>query len=174
MQPGSPAWCSLSDAFCRLTAPAVAQGVVVAVENMHMAARETPDDSRRYGYLPAECLAWVEELRLRLGHGSVGMLLDLGHARNNDPFASEFILGVWYALVGRQVAGYHLHQVVETSQGMMNHQPVRDLHGPLISYSSFLWAWRAGQLNHAPAFIEVPDPEGQRDSLHTLRRGLGL
>ena len=78
------------------------------------------------------------------------------------------------SLVGRQVAGYHLHQVVETSQGMINHQPVRDLHGPLISYSSFLWAWRAGQLSHAPAFLEVPDPEGQRDSLHTFRRMLGL
>jgi hypothetical protein len=170
MQPGSATWRSLVEAFCRVLEPAVAQGIPINIENLHMTAGEAPDDSRRYGYLPAECLAWVEELRSRLGPEAVGVLLDLGHARNNDPFASEFTLGAWYALVGREVGGYHLHQVVATDGGMSNHQPLTDLYGPLISLSSFLWAWQSGQLNRAPAFIEVPDAEGQRTSLQTLRR----
>jgi hypothetical protein len=174
MQPGSRVWRTVAEAFCRLMEPAVARGVRVTIENLHMNAREAPDESRRYGYLPSECLAWVEELRSRLGGEAVGVLLDLGHARNNDPFASEFTLGAWYALVGRQAAGYHLHQVVAMDGSMSNHQPVTGLHGPLISLSSFLWAWHTGQLNHAPVFIEVPEAEGQRASLHALRRGLGL
>jgi hypothetical protein len=172
MQPGSQAWRSLADAYCRLLEPAAARGVRITIENMHMAAGEAPDNSRRYGYLPAECLAWIEELRSRLGREAVGMLLDLGHARNNDPFAAEFTLGAWYALVGREAAGYHLHQVITQGGRMSNHQPVTDLHGPLISFSSFLWAWHTGQLNHAPVFVEVPGAEGQQASLHTLRRML--
>lgn len=174
MQPDSPTWRSLGDLYCRLLEPAVARGVLVHVENMHMTARDAPDDSRRYGYLPEECLAWVDELRSQLGRETVRMLLDLGHARNNDPFASEFTLGAWYALVGQHTGGYHLHQVVSSDGGMKNHQPVTDLHGPLVSFSSFLWAWHAGQLNHAPVFIEVPDAEGQRVSLQTFRRMLKL
>jgi len=172
MQPGSQPWRSLSDTFCRLLEPAVARGVRIAIENMHMRPGESADESRRYGYLPAECLAWAEELRSRLGRDTVGMLLDLGHARNNDPFAAEFTLGAWYALVGRHSVGYHLHQVLTTDGKMRNHQPITGFHGPLISLSSFLWAWHAGHLNHAPVFIEVPDAEGQRVSLQVLRRGL--
>lgn len=155
-----------------MLAPAVAAGVRVNIENMHMTARDAPDASRRYGYLPVECLAWVGELQSRLGEEAVRMLLDLGHARNNEPFSSEFTLGAWYALVGRRTGGYHLHQVVSTDGWMANHQPITDLHGPLISFSSFLWGWRSGQLNHAPVFIEVPGAEGQVASLETFRRAL--
>jgi hypothetical protein len=174
LQPGSLAWRSLTDRYCRLLEPAVARGVLVHVENMHMTARDVPDDSRRYGYLPEECLAWVEGLRSRLGRASVRMLLDLGHARNNDPFASELTLGAWYTLVGQQTGGYHLHQVVSRDGGMRNHQAITDPFGPLVSFSSFLWAWHTGQLNHAPVFIEVPDADGQKVSLQTFRRMLKL
>ncbi len=174
MPPGSAAWRSVADMYCRLLAPAAARGARLCIENMHMHAREAPDDTRRYGYLPDECLAWVAELRQRLGGETVAALLDLGHARNNSRFAGEFTLGAWYALIGREVGGYHVHQVVATEAGMANHQPLTGLYGPLISLSSFLWAWHVGQLNHAPVFLEITDPEGQTESLRAVRRGLGL
>lgn len=174
MQPGSPTWRSVADTFCRLLEPAVARGVRIVVENMHMTARDAPDDTRRHGYLPGECLAWVAELQARLGSKAVAMLLDLGHARNNDPFAGEFTLGAWYALVGRQTGGYHIHQVITANGSMHNHQPFTGLYGPLVSLSSFLWAWHTGQVNHAPVFIEVRDADGQTASLQALRRALRL
>ncbi len=169
LQPGSTAWCRLADAVCDLVAPLAAAGTTIGVENLHMTAREASDEQRGFGYLPAECLAWVGELRARLGAATVGLLLDIGHARNNGPYATEYTLGVWYALTGHEIVGYHLHQVVPTAEGMRNHQPIRELYGPLVSYSSFLWAWHSGQLNHAPMYLEIPDEDGRRESLAMLR-----
>lgn len=174
LQPEAKAWRDLATLYCHLLEPAVARGVRIGIENMHMRPGEAVDETRRYGYLPDECLTWIDQLRAHLGTEAVGMLLDLGHARNNAPFAGEFTLGAWYALVGRQTVGYHLHQVVSVNNELRNHQPLTSLYGPLIALGSFFWAWHTGQLNHAPIFIEVTDPEGQRASLHTLRRGLGL
>lgn len=169
LEPGTADWDALADTFCRLLEPVVRRGIPVAIENMHMTAHEAPDQSRRYGYLPAECLAWVEELRSRLGHAAVGMLLDIGHARNNAPYSEQFTLGAWYAMVGRHTVAYHLHQVVSRDGKMANHQPFTGLYGPLISCESFLWAWRTRQLNHAPVFLEITDAQGQLDSLRVFR-----
>lgn len=168
----SGAWHGLAGEFARLLQPAVARGVQVRLENMHMTVRDRPDDSRRYGYLPEECLAWLGELRSRLGDTAVGMLLDLGHARNNEPFSATFPLGTWYALVGREARAYHVHQVVQREGRMHNHQPLTAPHGPLISLSSFLWAWREGQLTHGPIFLEIPGAEGQLATLRALREML--
>ena len=173
MQPHGPAWEALAAFTSALLAPAAGDGVVIGIENMHMNPHERPDETRGFGYLPGECLAWIDELRGRLS-GTVGMLLDVGHARNNAPYSSELPLGTWYATVGAHAVGYHLHQVRLIEGRMRNHQPVEGLHGPLVSFSSFLWAWHTGQLRHAPIFLEVPDPAGRMTSLELLRKAVGL
>ena len=146
--------------------PLLDAGVTVGVENLHLARGEADDERRTFGCLPDECLGWIEALRQRLGSTGlqIGMHLDIGHARNNGPLASRWTLGRWYASVGDQVVGYHLHQV--TAAG--NHQPIDNPFGPFLSLASFFWAWQAGQLRPAPMFLEIR-PDAAADSLKALR-----
>jgi sugar phosphate isomerase/epimerase len=164
----------LSAAYAELLGPAAAGGLAVGVENMHLTSGEPEDQRRRYGYTPVECLQWISVLRARLAPARVGIHLDIGHARNNGRFASEFPLGSWYALTGAQATGYHLHQVHNTPSGMVNHRPFAGLYGPVISLSSFLWAWNVGQLAHAPMFLEVRGVGQSWTAWDRLRASMGL
>ncbi len=169
MQPGSRAWEAFLSVCRRCLESATAGGTVVGVENLHMAKGEAADESRGFGYLPEECLGWVRALREATGSPRVGFHLDIGHARNNPPFSKRLALGQWYALVGAEVTGYHIHQVVMDGDDMRNHHPFRGAFGPLISLSSFFWAWHGGQLNHAPVFLEIRDEGTGWESLDVLR-----
>ena len=142
--------------FASELAPLAAAGVVIGIENMHRNRGEPADDRRGFGYLPDECLDWVEELRPRLAGAAIGLHLDIGHARNNSPFSQSWTLGRWYAAVGQATVGYHLHQV--TAKG--NHQPFVTPFAPLLSLASFFWGWESGQLEHAPMFLEIRGESG--------------
>lgn len=136
-------------------APLVERGVSIGIENLHSNKGETADDGRGFGYLPDECLDWIGELRSALPDGRFGLHLDIGHARNNSPFSQSWTLGRWYATVGREIVGYHLHQV-----GKGNHQPFATPFAPLLSLASFFWAWGGGQLRPAPMILEIRDESG--------------
>ena len=129
----------------------------VGFENLHMKKNEKADPNRGFGYIPEEVeeLAdWVNEV---LGEERVGVVLDVGHARNNPPYNSEYILGMWYAMIGKRTVAYHIHQVSRTDGILKNHAAIENWFGPMISYSSFFRAWKNGQLNKRPAFLEIRD-----------------
>lgn len=150
--------------LCRLPADCA-----IGIENMHMTAADRPDDSRRYGYLPQECLAYAALVGQHLGR-EVGINLDVGHARNNAPFSQRYPVGSWYAAVGRRTVGYHLHQVTNTPKGFINHTPFTGFTQPLISLESFFSMWRAGALNHVPVILEIrPDEQDAAPYRQTLR-----
>ena len=169
MAPGGEAWAAMGTAFVNGLRELSDAGLTIGIENLHMNRGEPSDERRGFGYLPDECMAWVELLRERLDTPRVGLHLDLGHARNNAPFSAEWILGRWYAEVGKNVVGYHLHQV----NGNGNHQPIHAPFGPLMSLASFFWAWNTGQLNSAPMFLEIRGEPGRvsRDYLRTFVNG---
>lgn len=169
MVPNSITWNSFAAAFAGLLEPVAAAGMVIGVENMHMRAGEPRDDRRGFGYLPDECMAWVRQLRDMLPGATVGLHLDLGHARNNAPWSQRWTLGHWYAAVGSEVVGYHVHQI--NANG--NHQPLHQPFGPLMSLSSFFWGWSTGQLAHAPVFLEIRGEPG-RVSRQYMLHYLGL
>ena len=173
LKPGSHAWHGMADAFAQELRPATDSGAAIGIENMHMNAGEPAGDERGYGYLPEECLAWIEALRQRLPRAEVGMLLDIGHARNNAPFSEAYTLGEWYERVGGEAVGYHIHQVIETGNGYANHQPFEGVFGPLISLSSFLWAWRQRHLRRRPMTLEIRDPASRAASVEVIRRAMG-
>jgi hypothetical protein len=173
MQPGSKPWEALSEAYCETLRPAMERGTILGLENMHMGPGETDDESRGFGYLPEECLGWIRSMREASSYDRIGLHLDIGHARNNPPYSKRLGLGQWYALTGAEITGYHLHQVAMVDGTMKNHFPMRDVFGPLISLSSFFWAWRKGQLRHVPMFLEVRDPPGGWVSLVRLREHVG-
>jgi len=56
-----------------------------------------------------------------------------------------------------------------TGGALANHQPIESVFGPLISFSSFLWAWRNGQLRHAPMYLEIRNSAGREASLSAFR-----
>ena len=172
MCPDSDLWGAIADTFVDLIQDPIAAGMVIGVENLHMNPGDTDDGSRGFGYRPAECLEWVKNLRKASGYDHIGIHLDIGHARNNHPYSQRCSVGGWYARIGKEIVGYHLHQVVLTNDGMKNHHPIMDVYGPLISLSSFFWGWKTGGLCHAPMFLEIRSDNIKEtiDSLQYIRQ----
>lgn len=131
---------------------------VVAVENMHMTKEDNADDTRRYGYLPEECLEFMELLQIRC-NCKVGINFDIGHARNNMPYSREYQISTWLSMVGKHIVGYHIHQVTEDKGVFENHMAITEPYGRLISYASFFKCWQQGGINKAPLIFEMR-PEG--------------
>lgn len=143
--------------------------LMVGIENMHMTPSEKPDENRRYGYVPEEVLRFISILREHTLH-PVGSHLDVGHARNNAPYSQKYPIGSWYRLVGKQVNGYHIHQVIMTEHGMENHMPIDRWYGSLISYASFFREWCDGVLNKAPVFLEIRPKNGHLVTFEMLEQ----
>ena len=167
--------------YAKALAPLADAGVAIGIENMHMtdadrmpgtcggASNHSP--KRRFGYTPDECarqLALLREIpRLR-----VGFHLDIGHARNNAPFSTQFPVGAWYELLGAEVNGMHIHQVGQKPDGSFrNHRPLLGFFERLIALSSLVMARQRGILPRAPMFLEVRDglgPESWRALFETI------
>ncbi len=148
------------------------EGCVVGMENMHICPGETAQE-RRYGATPEECLTFIRLVRERCDL-PIGMHLDVGHARNNMPLVETYTLGPWYAEVGADTVGYHIHQVLQDAKGLHNHNPISNFYGPMISYASFFKMWTKGILHHAPVILEVrpteTDPMPYRCSIEILQK----
>ena len=82
----------------------------------------------------------------------IGFHLDIGHARNNRPFSEKYTLGEWYAELGNEINGYHIHQVTPEFE---NHVPIVEPYGKLISLASIFRCWEDRLISHAPFIIEV-------------------
>ena len=133
---------------------------VIGVENMHMTSKDSADNTRRFGYVPEECVEFMKLLGRRCTR-KIGINLDTGHARNNVPYSQKYTLGTWYAELGRFTVGYHLHQVLKGNAGFENHMPITEIYGKLISYASFFAGWNSGILNKAPVIFEIRGKNGE-------------
>lgn len=143
---------------------------VVGVENMHMTEKERPDGSRRFGYLPEECVEFMKRLQEKCPR-EIGINLDVGHARNNAPYSAKCPCGTWYAELGRYAVGYHLHQVTEKPEGgYSNHMPFDGFYGKLVSLASFFRSWNLGMLEKAPVIFEIRDDGAYEPVIRLLER----
>ena len=81
-------------------------------------------------------------------------------------------LGDWYARLGRRITGYHIHQPRpdEGTGRMTNHREVRSVYDRTISFAGFLHAWSTRQINRAPLFVEVRDPEERRRTVRLFQQ----
>lgn len=140
---------------------------VIGIENMHMTAKDSVEN-HRFGYVPEECLRYMRILREHTAK-KVGIHLDTGHARNNHPFSQKYTSGAWYAEVGSEIVGYHIHQYARNAaEKLENHQPIDNWYGKYISYASFFRAWEKGQLAKAPVILEIrPAPTQEPDGGYT-------
>lgn len=136
----------------------IEHNMVIGVENMHMTKNDTPDDNRRFGYIPEECLLFMNILSEKTKH-KVGINFDIGHARNNSPFSQKYQIGTWLSMLGKHIVSYHMHQVTFEDRRFENHMPYTDIYGKLISLSSFFRYWAEDRINKAPVIFEMR-PEG--------------
>lgn len=147
--------------------------LVLGIENMHMTAKDTPEN-HRFGYLPEECLRFLAILREHTSK-KTGIHLDTGHARNNAPFSQQYTSGAWYAEVGAETVGYHIHQYAPNAAGVPeNHQPLGDWYGKYISYASFFRAWQNGQLAKAPVILEIRPEDGYKVTFDLLDQAVPM
>lgn len=144
--------------------------ITVGVENMHMTAKETADENRRFGYLPEECLEFMELLSKKTKH-KVGINFDIGHARNNAPYSQKYQISTWLSLVGKHIVGYHIHQVQLLPDGSFkNHAAITDVYGCLISYASLFKCWDIGQINKSPLIFEMSSENAYEITLNCFKK----
>lgn len=148
------------DAICEYVANhfnGFSHNIVIGVENMHMTSKDSPDENRRFGYIPEECILFMNKLLEKCSH-KVGINFDIGHARNNMPYSQEYQISTWLSEVGKYIVGYHMHQVTYEDGVFENHMPLTEPYGKLISYASFFRYWAEGRVNKAPVVFEMrPD-----------------
>lgn len=148
----------LADAMAEVLLPVTEAGIDILVENNHTRDVESADPLQRaYGCSPAEMVGWRNALNERLGKNACHLRFDVGHARNNEPLNEPYPIGKWYALLGAEIRGYHLHQIFVNRElhEMVNHCPILGLHNGFISFDGFLWAWHSQRLHHAPVILEI-------------------
>lgn len=143
--------------------------IVIGVENMHMTSKDTPDDNRRFGYIPEECIYFMNVLSANCRH-KVGINFDIGHARNNAPYSQTYQISTWFSMVGKYIVGYHIHQVCLEDNVFENHMPITDIYGKLISFSSFFACWTNGQINKAPVIFEMRPDDAYEITLNTFEK----
>lgn len=166
-------YAALLSGTCDCLRPLAAAGIAIGVENMHMTAHDHVGNDRGFGYIPSECQEWITALRGELGVSAVGFHLDIGHARNNNWYASLYNISEWYAEMGGWMNGCHLHQYCQVDGRYGNHYPLLDLFGGYMSLSSLFMSWRLGQFRHVPMFLEIRG-EPSIGSYCALRDALGL
>ena len=160
------------DKICNLLADyinGIEHEVVVGVENMHMTSKDTPDENRRFGYIPQECLLFMKTLSEKCRH-KVGINFDIGHARNNAPYSQTYQISTWLATVGKYIVGYHIHQVTYENGIFENHMPITDVYGKLISFGSFFKNWAMERINKVPVIFEMRPENAYETTLKTFDR----
>lgn len=168
--------------FARLYAYAVSSvgaDVKTGIENLHMTGSEQSrymeTEELHFGYTPEDVTQWIDTVNDVLNmEKRVGHVLDVGHARNNGNYASLYPSSRWYEIMGNKTVAYHIHQVTPTDNGAINHNAIENWFGPLISYSSFFYAWGENMLNHVPVFLEVQGAENFEKSINAFERILKL
>lgn len=144
------------------------RSIIVGVENMHMTAKDEANDTRRFGYLPEECLAFMNILK-KYCRNEVGINFDIGHARNNMPYSQKYQISTWLTMVGRYIVGYHMHQVTLEDGEFHNHMPITDIYGRLISYASFFKYWEDAKIQKVPIIFEMRPDDAYAITLNTFQ-----
>lgn len=146
--------------------------VKIGIENIHKTKAETeaglPNEELGFGYVPEDILFLVNKINEKFGFDRVGVVLDVGHTKNNGNLSSKYTVGRWYEEVGNKTVAYHIHQVLSVDGGYKNHNAIENWFGPLISYASFFYSWEEGIINKAPVFLEVRGKDNYQNSINAF------
>lgn len=169
MSVDSPVWKFLVNYFYERIS-ALPKNTAAGIENIHSSAKEKDNDERFFGYTPLEIINFVDSLNKKFGFERVGVVFDIGHARNNGPHSGKNTIGVWEKMIGKRTTAYHIHQVGE-GNGYVNHTAIDNwAGGPYICFTTFLWAWQSGIINHRPMFMEMRHRDNCKITLDALEK----
>ena len=155
MPEGGALWQEMLEQYVA-TVKVMPEHVRIGIENVHIEKGDDIGADRPFGVIPDDICRWIAAIDEAAGiPGRIGHVQDVGHARNNGKFASIYPVGRWQKLIGNKTVAYHIHQTVLTEDGLKNHKPLTEWFGPVINYTSFMYNWEQGVLNHVPAFLEV-------------------
>lgn len=170
MSVGSSEWQYLADYFFERISQLPGH-TKAGIENIHASAKEKDDDERFFGYTPGEIIGFTDALNEKFGFRRVGIVFDIGHARNNGPHGVRNTLGVWEKMVGERTTAYHIHQVSRRDGHMANHTAIANwAGGPYICFTTFLWSWQNGVINHRPMFMEMRCSDNCKITLDALEK----
>jgi len=170
----SDMWAQFEETYDTVFRQAVTSGIRLAIENIHNTSGVKPTDPTcKFATDPNGYLKWLTAMQTRFSdipNAQVGAHFDTGHARNNGELGNISPLADWYAHVGKHILGYHIHQIRTdpTTHKTANHKEMFSLFELRISYAGFLHAWSTQQINRAPLFVEIRDPEERRRSTKRL------
>lgn len=148
------------------------ENITVGIENLHMKEKYRKNGTHQFGCIPSECIEFLKALKLKTDNRKVGFNLDIGHARNNAPYSIDYPLGVWYAELGADCVGYHLHQVTSDNGAFENHTALTEHYGKLISLASFYKNLSDGILADAPVIFEVRTQNGAAETVEFFENNL--
>lgn len=165
--------------YARLARKAIALGATLNIENMHNVREHIsghiPDLLSTRPWHMAALISALRERLMAMGHPAaeadrIGMNFDAGHARNNGAVQQQIAPSEWIGLLGAFIRTLHLHQVIQTADGLKNHQPITTLAGPLLNYAGLLAILAATPGPDCHAFVEVRRLEDAAASWQTIMR----
>lgn len=177
-QPAATAWVEEAlRAYDRMAERAADMGARLSLENVYNKRRCEPDEEK-LSSRPWHVARFIEELRSRRrgrtdGGRHIGMIFDAGHAFNDPLVSKTHGLADWIRECAPVLQLAHIHQVERDAEGIKrNHQPILDLHGPMINYEGFLSVIQEAASHPFPLLIEVRERDSALASLETLRQAL--
>lgn len=148
------------------------KAVKIGFENIHKAKDEQGLEISElgFGYIPEDIILLSESVNKILNENRVGLVLDVGHTKNNGTLSSIYTVGRWLEMVGDKTVAYHIHQVIKTEDGLKNHKAIENWFGPLISYASFFYAFGENIIKKVPIFIEVRGKDNYVKSIEAFNK----
>lgn len=160
-------------AYTDLAQRALSMGAQLSIENVYN-KEVNPPGQERLGSQPWHLLRLVEAIRERVKASAeqrekIGIIFDAGHAFADVQISKSHGLADWLAQVAPYLQLSHIHQVLPRTEGRgtRNHNPIRDIHGPLINYNGLLAAFEDIP-QPFPLLIEVRDREEALESWRLL------
>jgi predicted phosphodiesterase len=116
-------------------------------------------------------MRWFIDAVRRGGATNIGMIFDVGHARNNGTVSNTTAPSDWIAQLGDLIQTLHVHQVGQDDDGLpCNHQPITSPHQPIINYEGISACLHSTDGPDCHAFVEVRDLDGAVASWHVLQQ----
>ena len=153
--------------------------IAVGIENLHMKPHYQPDMTRPFGFIPEECITFVEKLRELTGSLLWGCHFDSGHAYSNYPYSEKYDTAQWLEMCGNYLNGLHLHQfecmVTPGKNHLSGHTHICSGN---TGHPNMYWifeAWQNG-IFHAPMILEIHNGRESNpfSSLQRIKRMIEL
>lgn len=110
-------------------------------------------------------------IREQFNHGWVSIRKEGVVPTNTAYNGVRNTLGVWEKMVGERTTAYHIHQVSRRDGHMANHTAIANwAGGPYICFTTFLWSWQNGVINHRPMFMEMRCSDNCKITLDALEK----